>query len=81
MEYLQHGDLDSCLTAPMPENEAREITFQIAEGLEHLHENHFVHRDLKPAVREPISSTRKTHGANTDRTYLWSDQGLSGGSK
>ncbi|KAJ5085852.1 hypothetical protein N7532_010623 [Penicillium argentinense] len=48
MEYIRHGDLGSYLEGPFPENEAREVTFQVAEGLEHLHENDFVHRDLKP---------------------------------
>ncbi|OQE44134.1 hypothetical protein PENCOP_c002G08812 [Penicillium coprophilum] len=48
MEYVQHGDLGSHLTVPLPENDAREIVFQIGEGLEHLHRNGFVHRDLKP---------------------------------
>jgi serine/threonine protein kinase len=50
MEYIRHGDLGSYLKGPFPEDEAREVTFQVAEGLEHLHENGFVHRDLKPEV-------------------------------
>lgn len=50
MEYIPRGDLNSYLTQPLPENEAREITFQVAEGLHELHENGFVHRDLKPQV-------------------------------
>ncbi|KAJ5952245.1 uncharacterized protein N7479_010658 [Penicillium vulpinum] len=37
MEYIQHGDLGSHLTTPLPEYDAREIVFQIGEGLEHLH--------------------------------------------
>ncbi|KAJ5218020.1 uncharacterized protein N7498_000119 [Penicillium cinerascens] len=49
MEYMEHGDLDSHLQKPLPKNEAREITLQIAEGLELLHESGFAHRDLKPA--------------------------------
>ncbi|KAJ5109650.1 hypothetical protein N7532_002295 [Penicillium argentinense] len=48
MEYIEHGDL-SHLIMPLLEDDAREITFQIAEALEHLHKDKFVHRDLKPA--------------------------------
>jgi len=50
MEYMKHGDLGSYLTKPLPDNEAREITFQLAEGLEHMHKDGFVHRDFKPEV-------------------------------
>ncbi|KAJ5599313.1 hypothetical protein N7450_000380 [Penicillium hetheringtonii] len=48
MEYMKHGDLGSYLTKPLFDNEALEITFQVAEGLEHMHKDGFVHRDLKP---------------------------------
>ncbi|KAK1758922.1 kinase-like domain-containing protein [Echria macrotheca] len=48
MEYLEHGDLQRYLTRPLPEAEAREITSQVLEGLKHMHDNRFVHRDLKP---------------------------------
>jgi len=53
MEYFQHGDLQSYLSrsSPLPEYEAREITFQVLEGLSFMHEEGFAHRDLKPAVR------------------------------
>lgn len=52
MEYLEHGDLHHYLaeSPPLPELEAGDITFQILEGLSFMHENHFAHRDLKPAV-------------------------------
>lgn len=50
MEYIKHGDLGSHLTKPLPNEEAREIVFQVAEGLDHMHKNGFVHRDLKPEV-------------------------------
>ncbi|KAK5654581.1 hypothetical protein OQA88_7210 [Cercophora sp. LCS_1] len=48
MEYLEHGDLQRYLTRPLPEAEAREITSQVLEGLKHMHDNRFIHRDLKP---------------------------------
>lgn len=50
MEYIEHGDLNTYLNKPLPEKEAQEITFQVLEGLELLHRNHFVHRDVKPKV-------------------------------
>ncbi|EQB52593.1 calcium/calmodulin-dependent protein kinase type 1B [Colletotrichum gloeosporioides Cg-14] len=48
MEYVPHGDLQNYLSSPMPEDEARIITRQLAEGLHHMHMNGFTHRDLKP---------------------------------
>jgi WD40 repeat protein len=48
MEYLQHGDLSKHLFRPLPEDEARTICTQVLEGLKCMHENGFVHRDLKP---------------------------------
>ncbi|KAJ5975488.1 hypothetical protein N7481_009195 [Penicillium waksmanii] len=48
MEYIEHGDLSSHLKQPLPEEEARSITFQLVEGLMFLHANAFVHRDVKP---------------------------------
>ncbi|OKP13338.1 Rho-GTPase-activating protein 5 [Penicillium subrubescens] len=50
MEYLELGDLYQYLhdKPALPELEAKEIAFQILEGLEMMHENDFAHRDLKP---------------------------------
>ncbi|CAG7926306.1 unnamed protein product [Penicillium olsonii] len=50
MEYLENGDLFGYLhqRPPLPETEAKEITYQILEGLGMMHENGFAHRDLKP---------------------------------
>jgi serine/threonine protein kinase len=80
MEYMEYGDLASHLKRPLPENEAREITLQIAEGLKLLHENGFAHRDLKPAVKSPSSRTEKII-ANKSRISLSSAKALIGGSK
>ncbi|KAJ5932227.1 Tetratricopeptide-like helical [Penicillium verrucosum] len=53
MEYLEIGDLFTYLypktpTSPLPEAEAREIAYQILDGLSMMHQNGFAHRDLKP---------------------------------
>lgn len=50
MEFIENGDLDSKLTEPLPEEEAKTITLQLVEALMFLHENSFVHRDFKPKV-------------------------------
>lgn len=55
MEYLELGDLFMYLykkgpVPPLPEAEAKEITYQILDGLSMMHENGFAHRDLKPNV-------------------------------
>lgn len=51
MEYIAFGDLQRYLAKPLPEVEARRITGQVLEGLGFMHDNGFVHRDLKPGVR------------------------------
>lgn len=50
MEYIPHGDLQRHLTRPLPEAEAIRIIAQVNEGLGYMHENSFIHRDLKPGV-------------------------------
>ena len=52
MEYFEHRDLQRQLFSlpPLPESEAQQITFQILEGLNFMHENRYSHRDLKPGV-------------------------------
>ncbi|KAL9047360.1 MAG: hypothetical protein Q9214_000044 [Letrouitia sp. 1 TL-2023] len=50
MEYVEHGDLQRYLHSalPLPESDAQQITFQVLEGLNFMHENGYSHRDLKP---------------------------------
>lgn len=51
MEYLDGIDLSSLVRqhGPLPVPEACELVRQAAQGLQHAHENGFVHRDVKPA--------------------------------
>jgi len=51
MAYHPFGDLQQYLSHPLPEAEAAHITEQLLEGLRHMHDNGFAHRDLKPKVR------------------------------
>jgi serine/threonine protein kinase len=55
MEYVELGDLENILVAPLPELEAREIIRQVLRSLEYMHENRFAHRDLKPSVCLPCT--------------------------
>ncbi|KAI9687134.1 MAG: hypothetical protein M1822_002545 [Bathelium mastoideum] len=51
MEYFPEGDLHMYLQkirSEMPPEEARQVTYQILEGLYFMHKNGFAHRDIKP---------------------------------
>ncbi|KAF2967847.1 hypothetical protein GQX73_g5786 [Xylaria multiplex] len=48
MEYLHRGDLQNFLQEPLSEDDTKQITKQIVEGLGFMHDQRFAHRDLKP---------------------------------
>ncbi|CAH0047031.1 unnamed protein product [Clonostachys solani] len=48
MEYLMDGDLSHHIKSPLAESDVTEIIGQILEGLGHMHDHGFIHRDLKP---------------------------------
>ena len=50
MEYLPAGDLSKYIDPSLPEEQGRQIVYQLLEGLSFMHEAGFAHRDLKPAV-------------------------------
>ncbi|KAH7464227.1 hypothetical protein FOMA001_g17881 [Fusarium oxysporum f. sp. matthiolae] len=53
MEYCVHGDLQQYVkkteTGRLKETEVLDVTRQVLEGLNFMHEEGFAHRDLKPA--------------------------------
>lgn len=55
MEYFPLGDLHNYMDkhGPLYEPDAREISFQVLEGLSYMHQEQFAHRDIKPAVCSP----------------------------
>ncbi|KAK4235114.1 Serine/threonine-protein kinase 17B [Achaetomium macrosporum] len=50
MEYLSAGDLEHFKnpSPPFPELDTSRIVRQLVQGVRHMHENGFAHRDLKP---------------------------------
>jgi serine/threonine protein kinase len=53
LAYHPFGDLSQYLTAPLPEVEAKQIAEQLLEGVKHMHDSGFAHRDLKPKAGHP----------------------------
>jgi len=51
MEYLPLGSLGR-VPKPVPESETGVIVRQILEALKHMDAHSFVHRDIKPEVRQ-----------------------------
>ncbi len=56
MEHLEHRDLQRYLDREFSERETNRIAFQVAKGLGFMHQNNFIHRDLKPAVSNSLVS-------------------------
>ena len=50
MEYLEQGDLAKHIGTPLPQETVQNISRQILEGLNVMHQHGIAHRDLKPAV-------------------------------
>ncbi|KAJ5158626.1 uncharacterized protein N7500_008277 [Penicillium coprophilum] len=51
MAYFLLGDLQKYMPQLFREREARQITFQLLESLDFIHENRFTHGDLKPMLQ------------------------------
>ena len=50
MEYLAGSDLTKHIGAPLLQETVRNISKQVLEGLQVMHQQGIAHRDLKPAV-------------------------------
>jgi len=50
MEYLEEGDLTMHIGTPLSQETVQNISKQILEGLQVMHQQGIAHRDLKPAV-------------------------------
>jgi serine/threonine protein kinase/beta-lactam-binding protein with PASTA domain len=50
MEYVEGNNLNEVIIerAPLQADEAVHIAMQIADALDHAHQNHIIHRDIKP---------------------------------
>lgn len=50
MEYFENGDLAQHIPTISTEDEVRQITTDLLDGLRIMHAERFAHRDLKPQV-------------------------------
>ena len=68
MEYLEEGDLSNHIDTPLPQRTVQDISKQILEGLQVMHQQGIAHRDLKPAVWSLTPNTSLNYIAwqNTD---------------
>ncbi|GES66292.1 kinase-like protein [Aspergillus terreus] len=85
MEFVEHGNLQSFISAPFPEREAAGIITQVARALQYMHQRNFVHRDVKPLnilVSSPrpnwhvkladFGIAKKTDGTSLETHYIGS---------
>jgi serine/threonine protein kinase len=60
MEYFELGDLEKHITESVTEDDVKDITTDVLNGLRIMHSENFAHRDLKPSnifvVRKPPTS-------------------------
>ena len=51
MEYMNRGELSEMIQQRrgLAEDNARDLFFQVADGVRHLHQNCIAHRDIKPS--------------------------------
>lgn len=49
MEFIPHSDLESCIQAGLKEHDARQIAYQVLDGIRIMHRLDLIHRDIKPA--------------------------------
>jgi hypothetical protein len=71
MDFHELGSLDRQLAptlAPLPESEVKGIMDQVLKALDFMHGLHFMHRDLKPAVRASSPKLQVSYHLTRSRT-------------
>lgn len=71
MEYFPLGDLNKHVKQnPLAESDAWDITAQLLDALVIMHDQHFTHRDIKPAVSVKLPIPTQTILLTNIRTFL-----------
>ncbi len=73
MEFIDGIDLDKYLkeVPPFSENEARDLLFQIINGIKEIHNLNILHRDIKPSnIMKTKDGVYKLIDFTTNRTYI-----------
>ncbi|KJX94034.1 hypothetical protein TI39_contig4224g00009 [Zymoseptoria brevis] len=74
MEFVERGDLQQFVGLPMPEDEMQLIVSQVLEGLSHMHNLNYAHRDLKAAgilIDDAEDSDDQSRPSYTNAFDIW----------
>lgn len=63
MDFFEHGDLHKYMrkNGTIPETEAASITAQVAQALQYMHDEDYIHRDIKPPVRSDADHSEERY--------------------
>lgn len=70
MEYIQFGDLTNYMDAALRENDAKQIAYQVLDGIRVMHLLDIIHRDIKPGVSKPCDLQSGIGNSSRASEYL-----------